>query len=51
MMSQHELKIRAKELWDNDFMAKQWLRAVNNARQSKRGWVLDKEKRKNESPG
>lgn len=49
-MSQNELKAHAKMLWTDPYMMKEWMRAVQNVRQSKRGWVLDKDqKQKHES--
>jgi hypothetical protein len=45
-----ELRHHARELWSDPFMARQWIRAVHNARKSDKGWILDQAvKRKDES--
>lgn len=50
MKSLLKLRHQARELWDDKYMAKKWLRAVNNARHSQKGWILDQMvKHKNES--
>ena len=52
MKSLLELRHKARTMWPDKYMQHEWLRAIKNARQSNKGWILDQQvKHKDESSG